>query len=122
MSSHNHVLLMGYLGNEPSYTSANNGKKAFAITSLATHDQYTSADGNLIEKTQWHRISFHGKLADVAYKYLHKGNHILVEGRLNQHQYKDKDGNNQTDTYVEVNNLKFLGKKTESTEADLAAA
>lgn len=120
-SSLNHVFLMGYLGQDPTYQSANNGKSSFAYVSLATHSTYTS-NGETVQKTHWHRLVFHGKLADVAYKYLHKGNQILIEGSLDQRQSKDKNGEYQTDTYIAVSNMQFISNSEKSNEAELKTA
>jgi len=103
----NSVHLIGNLGMDPEVKEVSNGSK-LAKFSLATSENYKNKNGEKVEETQWHNLVIWGKLADVADKYLKKGNQIAVEGKLNNRQYDDKDGNRRYFTEIVVNDLVML--------------
>ncbi|NJO02672.1 MAG: single-stranded DNA-binding protein [Bacteroidia bacterium] len=107
MASYNKIALIGNLGRDPEIREFQ-GRKV-ANFSLAVNERYTKSDGKLIERTEWFRISFWGNIADVAEKYLHKGDQVMVEGRLSTREYQDKDGINRTALEVSGQNLVLLG-------------
>ena len=106
-SLRNSVHLIGNLGMDPEVKEASNGNK-LAKFSLATSDSYKNKNGEKVEETQWHNLVIWGKLADVAEKYLKKGNQIAAEGKLNYRQYDDKDGNHRYFTEIVVNDMVML--------------
>jgi single-strand DNA-binding protein len=109
-SLRNSVHLIGNLGMDPEVKEASNGNK-MAKFSLATTESYKNKNGEKVEETQWHNLVIWGKLADVAEKYLKKGRQIAVEGKLNNRQYDDKDGNRRYITEIVVNDMVMLSSK-----------
>lgn len=109
-SLRNSVQLIGNLGMDPEVKQVSNGNK-MARFSLATSDTYKNQKGEKVTDTQWHNLIIWGALADVAEKYLKKGNQIAVEGRLETNTYDDKDGNRKFFTQIKVNDLVMLDGK-----------
>ena len=103
----NKVILVGNLGNDPDvkYTQ---GGMAVCSFSLATSSQRKDRDGNVQERTEWHRVKAFGKLGEIAGEYLAKGRQVYVEGEL---RYSQVEGDNGTRYYTDVvaNELQFLG-------------
>ncbi len=106
----NKVQLIGNLGNAPEVRTLDGGKK-MARFSIATNETYRNAKGEKITETQWHNIIAWGKVAEIAEKYLTKGKEVVVEGKLVNRNYTDKDGNKKYSTEVHVNELLMLGEK-----------
>jgi single-strand DNA-binding protein len=109
----NRVQLIGNLGNKPEMKQTESGKK-LAQFNLATSESYRNAKGEKITETQWHRVIAWGKVAEVAEKYLDKGREVVVEGKLINRNYTDKDGKKKYITEVEINELLLLGPKKAS--------
>lgn len=108
MSGVNKVLLIGRLGKDPE-VRATQGGSAICNFSLATSESW-SKDGNKEEKTEWHRIVFFGKQAEIAGKYLKKGKQVYIEGRLQTRTWKDKEtGKDCYATEIVGNTVQFLG-------------
>ena len=107
----NKVLLIGHLGQEPEVKFAKSG---VAITrfSLATNESWKDKDGNIQDKTEWHKIVMFGKMAETAGEFLKKGNLVYLEGRLKTDSW-ESDGVKRYSTDVVVDNWTTLGKKTE---------
>lgn len=106
----NKVQLIGNLGNAPEVKTLDGGKK-MARFSLATNETYRNAKGEKITETQWHNMIAWGKVAEIAEKYLTKGKEVVVEGKLVNRNYTDKEGNKKYITEVQVNELLLLGEK-----------
>jgi single-strand DNA-binding protein len=87
----NRVQLIGNLGQDPDVRTLESGKKVAKFT-LATDESYKSADGQKINETQWHNIVAWNGLADITSRYLAKGRHVAVEGRIVYRTYDDKNG------------------------------
>lgn len=87
----NKVMLIGNVGAEPEVKPTSSGNKV-AKVSLATNRSFTDRSGQTQEKTEWHRLTFWGKLADVVEQYVHKGDRIYVEGRIEYSQTEDPQG------------------------------
>ena len=87
----NKVQLIGNVGNNPEIELTKNGKK-FVKLSIATNNTYTNKEGEKIKDTQWHPVIFWGKKAEVAEKFILKGQEIYVEGSLNYRNYEDESG------------------------------
>ena len=110
----NKVTLIGNLGNEPEVRTTAGGSKV-ATFSLATGRQWTGANGEKQEKTEWHRcVAWNGKssgmgLADIVEKYCRKGERVFVEGSIEYGQYKDKEGQTRYTTEIKVRELMLLG-------------
>jgi single-strand DNA-binding protein len=90
MAGINKVILIGNLGKDPEIRVIENGRKV-ANFSLATTETYKDKNGQRVDQTEWHNISFWGPIADVIEKYLKKGSKIYVEGKLRTRSYEDKD-------------------------------
>ena len=106
----NKVQLIGHLGNAPEVRTTESGRK-LARFSVATNETYRNAKGEKITDTQWHNIIAWGKTADIIEKYLGKGSEVVVEGKLINRNYTDKEGNKKYITEVEFGELLMLGSK-----------
>lgn len=112
MSSLNKVMLIGRLGKDPEYKTFGSGNGVCNF-SVATSESYKDkTTGEKKETTYWHNISIWGSLADVATKYLKKGDQVYLEGKLTNRSY-EKDGQTRYVTEIVVNNMVMLGGKKE---------
>ena len=110
----NKVILVGNLGQKPEmrYTQTNT---AVATLSIATSESWKDKDsGEQREKTEWHRVVFFGKLAEIAEQYLDKGSQLYVEGKLQTRKWQDKEGNDRYTTEILVNEMNMLGDRQSS--------
>ena len=107
----NTVTLIGHLGTNPEIKSFDNGKK-MAKFSLATNETYRNAQGEKVTDTQWHNIVAWGKSAEIIEKYVQKGTELVIEGKLTNRTYDDKDGNKKYVTEILANDFVFVGKKS----------
>lgn len=107
----NKVQLIGNLGNAPEVKTLESGKK-MARFSIATNESYRNAKGERMTETQWHNLVAWGKVAELVEKYLVKGKEVMIEGKLVNRSYNDKDGNKKYICEVQVNELLMLGEKT----------
>ena len=103
---------MGHLGADPEVREVANGKK-LARFSLATNDYYKNSDGDQVTETQWHNLVAWGKTAEIAEKYLHKGQEICVEGKLEHRTWEDDEGAKHYSTDIVVGELVMLGKRAD---------
>src|SRR5690625_5588202 len=99
MSSLNKATIIGRLGAEPEVRNTQSGT-AVATLSVATSEKYKNKSGELIEKTQWHRIVAWGRLAEICQKYLKKGSHAYFEGPIETREWTDKDGQKRYTTEI----------------------
>jgi single-strand DNA-binding protein len=106
----NKVQLIGNLGSTPEIKTTESGKK-LAKFSLATNEIYRNAAGDKIKETQWHNVVAWGKTVDVIEKYLDKGSEVVIEGKLVNRNYTDKNGVKKYSTEVQVNELLMIGSK-----------
>lgn len=106
----NKVQLIGNLGMNPEIKEVAGGKK-MARFSMATNESYRDANGVKQTETQWHNLIAWGKVADLAEKFLNKGNEVVIEGKLINRNYTDKDGVKRYITEVQVNEIVLLGRK-----------
>lgn len=104
----NSVRLIGRLGAEPEIRTTEQDKKV-AHFALATNETYKDANGDQITNTCWHNIVAWNGQASLAEKYLHKGQEIAIEGKLNNRSYTDKEGNKKYVSEVVVNGIRLLG-------------
>lgn len=107
----NKVQLIGNLGNAPEIKNTESGKK-LARFSIATNENYRNAKGEKVTETTWHNLVAWGKVADLAEKFLHKGTEVVIEGKLINRSYTDKDGIKKYISEVQVNELLLLNSKT----------
>ena len=106
----NKVQLIGNWGQDPEVKSIGEDKKV-AHLSVATNENYKNAKGEKVTETQWHNVVAWGKLADIAEKYLVKGTEVVIEGKLINRNYTDKQGVKRYATEVQANELLILTKK-----------
>mgnify|MGYP003626239058 FL=1 len=104
----NKVQLIGNVGQEPTITNLDNGKKVVRL-SLATNEQYKNGQGEKQTDTNWHSLVAWGKTADIIEKYVTKGKEIAIEGKLTSRSYEDKDGIKRYVTEVVVSEILLLG-------------
>ena len=91
MASANKAILLGYLGRDPDVRVFADGN-IVASASLATTEKYTNKSGELVQDTEWHKVVFRGRLAQIAEQWLHKGSLIYVEGSIKSRQYTTSQG------------------------------
>ena len=113
MASVNKVILIGNLGRDPETRYMSNGEAVTNIT-VATTDTWKDRNGEKQEKTEWHRVTFYRKLAEIAGEYLKKGRQVYIEGRLETRKWTDKTGNERYTTEVIATDMKMLGSRSGS--------
>lgn len=107
----NKVILVGNLGRDPEIRYSANGA-AIANCTLATSEQWKDKNtGEKQEKTEWHRVVFFGRLAEIAGEYLKKGSQIYVEGRLQTRKWQDNNGQDRYTTEIVANEMQMLGSR-----------
>ena len=105
----NKVILIGTLGADPEIRYAASGG-AIANVRLATAESWRDKEsGEQQERTEWHRVVFFGRTAEVVEQYLRKGSQIYVEGRLQTRKWQDRDGNDKYTTEIVANEMQMLG-------------
>ena len=107
MATLNKVILIGHLGRDPEVREYE-GRKV-ANFSLAVNERYRKSDGSTQESTEWFRVSFWGNTAEVAEKYLKKGDQVYVEGRLRSREYTDNEGQKRFALEVNGQSMTMLG-------------
>ena len=111
MASVNKVILVGNLGRDPETKYMPDGA-AITNASLATSFQWTDkASGEKKEETEWHRVVFRGRLAEIAGEYLKKGSQVYVEGRLRTRKWQDKEGQDRYTTEIVADSMQMLGSR-----------
>ena len=108
MASVNKVILVGNLGRDPEIRYLPSGDPVANIT-IATSSKYKGKDGNMVEETEWHRITLWGKLAEIASQYLHKGDKIFIEGKIRTCKWQDQSGQDRYSTEITADNMLMLG-------------
>ena len=113
MASVNKVIIIGNCGRDPETRYMPEGA-AITNVSIATSYQWRDkASGEKKEETEWHRVAFFGRLAEIAGEYLKKGSPVYVEGRLRTRKWQDKDGNERYTTEIVAENMQLLGSRGE---------
>ena len=111
MASVNKVILVGNLGRDPEMRSFPSGDQVANVT-LATTDKWKDkASGEAREHTEWHRLVFNGRLAEIAGQYLRKGSQIYVEGSIRTRKWQDQSGQDKYSTEVRVDQMQMLGSR-----------
>jgi single-strand DNA-binding protein len=111
MASVNKVLLIGNLGADPETRYAPSGDAICNIRLATTETWRDKATGERREATEWHRIGFYGKLAEIAGQYLRKGSQVYIEGSLRTRKWQDQSGQDRYSTEIRADELKMLGKR-----------
>ena len=105
----NKVILVGNLGNDPD-VKATQGGTTITTISVATSEQWKDKQtGQAQERTEWHRVKFFGRLAEIAGDYLRKGSQVYIEGSLRTDKYTDKNGIERYTTDIIANEMQMLG-------------
>ena len=112
MASVNKVILVGNLGKDPETRFMPNGDQVTNIT-IATSEQWTDkTSGDKKEATEWHRVVFFRRLAEIAGQYLKKGSQVYVEGQLRTRKYQDKEtGKDRYATEIRADRMQMLGSR-----------
>ena len=111
MASVNKVILVGNLGRDPEQRFAPSGDAICNVTIATTESWKDKQSGEKKEATEWHKVVFFGRLAEIANQYLKKGAQIYVEGRLQTRKWQDKDGQDRYTTEIRGDEMKMLGSK-----------
>ena len=105
----NKVILIGNLGAEPEVRYMPNGQ-AVANVRLATSDSWRDKEtGENHDRTEWHRVVFFARLAEIVKEYLHKGSQVYIEGRIQTRKWQDRDGHDRYTTEIVANDMQMLG-------------
>lgn len=111
MSSINKAIIIGHLGRDPETRYMPNGDAVTNIA-VATSEQWKDKNtGEKKEQTEWHRVTFYRKLAEIAGQYLSKGSLVYLEGKLQTRKYTDKDGIERYTTEIVADTMQMLGSK-----------
>ena len=110
MASVNKVIIVGNLGRDPETRYMPEGG-AITNISVATTDKWKDKNGEMQEKTEWHRVAFFGRLAEIAGQYLKKGRSVYIEGRIRTRKWQDKDGNDKYTTEIVAQQMQMLGSR-----------
>ena len=114
MASVNKVILIGNLGRDPDIRYGTDGAAITNITLATTDSWKDKVTGEKKEATEWHRVAFFGRLAEIASEYLRKGRQVYVEGRLRTRKWTDKEGQERYTTEVNADNMVLLGSSERS--------
>ena len=122
MKGVNKVILIGNVGCHPEICYRPSGDAIANVSlALATNETWTDKAGQKQERTEWHRVVFFGKLAEVVEKYVSKGSKLYVEGKLRTRKWQDKDGRDRysTEVVVDMNGtMQMLDGRTERPQSD----
>ena len=111
MASVNKVILLGNLGADPETRFMPNGDAVANIRLATTESWKDKSSGEKRELTEWHRVVFFRKLAEIAGQYLKKGSQVYIEGRIKTRKWQDKDGQERYTTEIEATEMQMLGSR-----------
>lgn len=118
----NKVMLIGRLGQDPEVRYLPNGD-AVCNFSIATSESWNDKKtGSKVERTEWHRISMYGRLAEIAGQYLRKGREVYIEGRIESRKYTDRDNVERTAYEIKASEMKMLGSKNDNNSSGSGGA
>lgn len=109
MASINKVILIGNLGRDPEVRYTPSGAAVCNVSVATTRNWKDKASGDKVEETEWHRVVFYDRLAEIAGEYLRKGRPVYVEGRLKTRKWQDKDGKDNYTTEIVAEQMQLLG-------------
>ena len=111
MASVNKVIIVGNLGRDPEVRTFPSGGRVANVT-IATTDRWKDkTSGEMKEATEWHRVVFNERLADIAGEYLRKGSQVYIEGSIRTRKYTDKDGVEKSVTEIRADTMQMLGRR-----------
>ena len=108
----NKVILVGNLGKDPEVRYSPNGGAVANITLATSESWKDKTSGEKQEKTEWHRVTFYRRLAEIAGEYLKKGSQVYIEGRLETRKWQDKEGKDRYTTEIIATEMKMLGSRS----------
>jgi single-strand DNA-binding protein len=111
MASINKVILIGNLGRDPEVRYTPSGAAICNVTIATSRNWKDKTSGEKVEETEWHRVVFYDRLAEIAGEYLKKGRSVYVEGRLKTRKWQDKDGVDKYTTEVIATEMQMLGSR-----------
>jgi single-strand DNA-binding protein len=111
MASVNKVILIGNLGRDPEVRYAPSGSAICNVTIATSRQWKDKTSGEKQEETEWHRVVFYDRLAEIAGEYLKKGRPVYVEGRLKTRKWTDKDGVEKYTTEIVADQMQLLGSR-----------
>lgn len=120
MASLNKVTLIGNLGADPETRYTTSGDAVTNIRLATTDTWKDKASGEQKEATEWHRVVFYRRMAEIAGEYLKKGSQVYIEGRIKTRKWQDKDGQERYATEIEATEMKMLGKRDSAGASDRA--
>lgn len=109
MASINKVILIGNLGRDPEVRYTPSGSAVCNVSVATTRNWKDKNSGDRVEETEWHRVVFYDRLAEIAGEYLKKGRPVYVEGRLKTRKWQDKDGRDNYTTEIVAEQMQLLG-------------
>ena len=109
MASINKVIIIGNLGRDPEVRYTPNGAAVCNVSLATTRNWKDKNSGDKVEETEWHRVVFYDRLAEIAGEYLKKGSPCYVEGRLKTRKWQDKDGKDNYTTEIVAEQMQLLG-------------
>jgi len=109
-NSVNKVILVGNLGQDPEGRFTPQGT-AVTNLSVATNESWKNQNGELQDRTEWHRVVMYGKMAETANEYMHKGQMVYVEGRLQTNEWEDQNQVKRRTTEIKCDNFTMLGRR-----------
>ena len=121
MSGVNKAILLGRLGQDPEMRYAPDGT-AIACLSIATSENFKDKSGNKQERTEWHRVSLFGRVAEIAGEYLRKGSEAYIEGRIRTQKWTDKEGQDRYSTEIVGERLQLVGGRRENDNGGVPAS
>jgi len=122
MASVNKVIIVGNLGRDPETRYMPDGAALTNVSVATTFRWKDKASGENKEETEWHRVSFRGRLAEIAGEYLKKGSPVYVEGRLRTRKWTDKEGQERYTTEIVAEQMQLLGSRQGAGEPDMREA
>jgi single-strand DNA-binding protein len=111
MASVNKVIIVGNLGRDPEVRYTTSGSAVCSVTIATTRSRKNKDGGKSQEETEWHRVVFYDRLAEIAGEYLKKGRPVYVEGRLKTRKWTDKDGVEKYTTEIIADQMQLLGSR-----------
>jgi single-strand DNA-binding protein len=109
MASVNKAFILGNCGKDPEVRYAPSGMAVCNLSIATSTKRKDKSSGEMVEETQWHRVTFYDKLAEIVGQYVKKGKPIFVEGRIVYRKYTDKDGIEKTSTEIVASEMQLLG-------------
>lgn len=122
MASVNRVTIIGNLGRDPEMRTFPSGDQVANVTVATTDKWKDKQSGEMKEATEWHRVVFNGRLAEIAGQYLRKGSQVYVEGSLRTRKWTDQAGVEKYSTEIRADNMQMLGVRQDAAPAPSPAA